>query len=565
MENIKYVIYCRKSTDESSDKQTQSIPDQIKRCMEYAEREGLEILTKPEDFSDFETEADLQKQDNDSNEYNKKIYQETRHLFIIKEQQSGKIPYLRGKWRKLLELIQKGKVKGLLSYSPDRQSRNMLEGGEIINLVDEGKIDLKYTNFHFEPNAAGKMMLWMWFVFSKQYSDKLSEDVCRGNKSAIMQGKAKWIQKYGYRINEITKQHEPDGKNFELMKEAFAKKIYERASDPEIIDWLNARGFLRPDKSPLKKTSSVINIIRKDPFYYGIFISWKNQVDLRKLDNHSYTPLITEEEYNILLKRYEDKKQFNVIKKKKDEYADISPIPEKFLISDDGYSLSRCIPNPSRHKKRLEKAQAKNPNLSFADIIQPHHIYYEVKNRHSALKEKIRFQFTELDKAICKKLDSIQLNNEAYDAYITYITEEHDILQQQKKSEKESLTIQKNKLQGEQEDFIKKNLGKERSEKEEEIYQKELKNYDYKLNNLINSIHEINTSERNEILELSILGEVIKNIGRSYRNATYVQKGKILEILFSNIIVDKKKRLTFAVKPWLECLFSNNSSDVLGR
>jgi hypothetical protein len=54
----------------------------------------------------------------------------------------------------------------------------------LINYVDEDKVDLKYTNFHFENNAAGKMMLGMWFVFSKQYSDKLSEDVRRGNKSS---------------------------------------------------------------------------------------------------------------------------------------------------------------------------------------------------------------------------------------------------------------------------------------------------------------------------------------------------------------------------------------------
>jgi hypothetical protein len=63
----------------------------------------------------------------------------------------------------------------LLSYAPDRQCRNILEGGELINCVDEELIDLKYTNFHFENNAAGKMMLGMRFVFSKQYSDKLSE------------------------------------------------------------------------------------------------------------------------------------------------------------------------------------------------------------------------------------------------------------------------------------------------------------------------------------------------------------------------------------------------------
>jgi sulfur transfer protein SufE len=44
---------------------------------------------------------------------------------------------------------------------------------------------LKYTNFHFENNASGKMMLGIWFVFSKQYSDKLSEDITRGSKNKV--------------------------------------------------------------------------------------------------------------------------------------------------------------------------------------------------------------------------------------------------------------------------------------------------------------------------------------------------------------------------------------------
>jgi DNA invertase Pin-like site-specific DNA recombinase len=54
MSDMEYVIYCRKSTDESSNKQTQSIPDQIKRCIEFAEQNGLKIKEKPSDFSDFE-------------------------------------------------------------------------------------------------------------------------------------------------------------------------------------------------------------------------------------------------------------------------------------------------------------------------------------------------------------------------------------------------------------------------------------------------------------------------------------------------------------------------------
>jgi DNA invertase Pin-like site-specific DNA recombinase len=136
-------------------------------------------MEKPKDFSDFETEADILKEDLDSDLFNRKVFQKTRNLFIVKESETAKIPYKRKKWRKLMQYIDKGKVKGLLSFSPDRQARNLLEGGELINFVDEEKIDLKYTNFHFEDSASGKMMLGVRFVFAKQYSDAISENINR--------------------------------------------------------------------------------------------------------------------------------------------------------------------------------------------------------------------------------------------------------------------------------------------------------------------------------------------------------------------------------------------------
>jgi hypothetical protein len=55
MLDTEYIIYVRKSTDESSGHQTQSIPDQINKCIRYAEMNDLKIKAKPEDF-EFETE-----------------------------------------------------------------------------------------------------------------------------------------------------------------------------------------------------------------------------------------------------------------------------------------------------------------------------------------------------------------------------------------------------------------------------------------------------------------------------------------------------------------------------
>lgn len=89
--DIEYVIYCRKSTDESSGKQAQSIPDQLKYCIEHAKKNGMTIKAKPEKF-EFETEADIEKEDNNAELSNRKLFQETRHLYIIKEEKSAKIP-----------------------------------------------------------------------------------------------------------------------------------------------------------------------------------------------------------------------------------------------------------------------------------------------------------------------------------------------------------------------------------------------------------------------------------------------------------------------------------------
>jgi len=52
----------------------------------------LEIEQKPKDFSDFETEADIFKEDTTNEITDKQLYQETRHLFIVKESHSGKEP-----------------------------------------------------------------------------------------------------------------------------------------------------------------------------------------------------------------------------------------------------------------------------------------------------------------------------------------------------------------------------------------------------------------------------------------------------------------------------------------
>ena len=94
--------------------QKQSIPDQINACIQYAENNNLSIAQKPS-RPWFETKIDIQKEDNEENHI-ANIYQESRNLYIIKEQKSAKEHGARPKWKKLIEEIKKWKIKWIIFY-----------------------------------------------------------------------------------------------------------------------------------------------------------------------------------------------------------------------------------------------------------------------------------------------------------------------------------------------------------------------------------------------------------------------------------------------------------------
>ena len=119
---IKYIAYCRKSTDEK-DKQIMSIDQQIDELKSFAQRENLEI-------SEFLTEAETAKDPG------------------------------RSVFNSLISLIEKELINGIISWHPDRLARNSIDGGKIIYLVDTGKLQsLKFPSFWFENTPQGKFML----------------------------------------------------------------------------------------------------------------------------------------------------------------------------------------------------------------------------------------------------------------------------------------------------------------------------------------------------------------------------------------------------------------------
>ena len=110
---LKYIAYCRKSTDEP-DQQILSIEAQIAELKEFAEREHLEIVA------------------------------------WVSESKTAKEPG-RSEFARVLHMIEDGVAEGIVSWHPDRLARNSIDGGQVVYLLDTGKLlHLKFPSFWFE-------------------------------------------------------------------------------------------------------------------------------------------------------------------------------------------------------------------------------------------------------------------------------------------------------------------------------------------------------------------------------------------------------------------------------
>lgn len=266
---LRYVLYARKSS-EGEDAQAQSVPDQIRHCQEYAEREGLLVVGEP-----------------------------------IEENGSAWTSNNRPFFTQILADITAGKYDGILSWHPDRLSRNMLESGMMMDMLDSGIIkDLQFPTVQFTNNAAGKLLLNILFAMSKNYTDSQSENVRRGVSGGFERGKAS-AYKWGYLRDEITGYYEPDPKNFELIKRGWQMRV-EGYTEIEIVNFWSMNDVHRMTKITRKNkkirkiviTKQIASRLFHEPFYFGILVQTGQEVDLRELTN--FQPMIDEETYNAV-------------------------------------------------------------------------------------------------------------------------------------------------------------------------------------------------------------------------------------------------------------------------
>ena len=229
-----YFLYVRKSTD-VEDKQVLSVAAQIAELKEFAARMGIYIVD------------------------------------VIVEKETAKKPG-RKKFNKMLERIEAGEANGILAWLPDRLSRNSIDSGKIIYMLDEHVLlDLKFPHFWFENTPQGKYMLANEFNSSKQYVDNLSANTKRGLREKLRRGEYPSLAPLGYYNDVRTKTIKVDKRRAPLVVGAYELYAKNGSRFIDIAKYLYANGV----QTKGGKTYSVDKAkkLLTNPFYYGHFVS----------------------------------------------------------------------------------------------------------------------------------------------------------------------------------------------------------------------------------------------------------------------------------------------------
>ena len=255
---VRYCLYARKST-ESEERQVLSIDSQIKEMLELAEREKLEIVT------------------------------------IKRESHSAKETGTRPVFNEIVEEIKQEKFNGIMTWAPDRISRNAGDLGKIVDLMDSGALaEIRTYGQRFSNNPNEKFLLMILGSQAKLENDNRGINVKRGLRARVEMGLWPGMAPVGYlnqKIMDKKCQIIQDPQRAPIVRQVFEKVAFQQWSGRKIYHWLR---FDLNFKTISNHNLSVSNIYRllTNTLYYGVF---EYPRDSGNWYNGKHEPIISKE------------------------------------------------------------------------------------------------------------------------------------------------------------------------------------------------------------------------------------------------------------------------------
>jgi len=234
---IKYCLYARKST-ESEERQVMSIDSQVKEMLRIAERENLEIVD------------------------------------VRRESHSAKDSGERPVFNEIIADIKRGRFNGILTWAPDRVSRNAGDLGTMVDLMDQ-KILMEIRTFgqRFTNSPNEKFLLMILCSQAKLENDNKSLNVKRGLRMRVEMGLWPTTAPTGY-LNEKRSDRKGclliDPERATVIKQMFEKVAHEKWSGRKVYQWLRFELNFRTRHEHYLSVGNIYCILQNS-FYYGIF------------------------------------------------------------------------------------------------------------------------------------------------------------------------------------------------------------------------------------------------------------------------------------------------------
>lgn len=159
---------------------------------------------------------------------------------------------------------------------------------------------MKFATYTFENNPQGKFMLQIMFGQSKYYSDALSENVKRGNRTKLEQGWRPNLAPLGYLNDPTTKRIVVDAAHFPLIRRMFDLLLSGHSPRAIAIAARDEWGFRTPKRRKIGGVPLAMSSVYKilgNPFYAGLIV-WGGQIYPGK-----HTPVVSIDEFSAARQR----------------------------------------------------------------------------------------------------------------------------------------------------------------------------------------------------------------------------------------------------------------------
>ena len=260
---VKYCLYARKST-ESDEMQALSIDSQIKEMEAIADRLNLNVIE------------------------------------VKKESHSAKASGERLVYKKMLQEIDQGKFNGVLTWAPDRLSRNAGDLGSLVDLMDQRKlIHIQTYGQTFSNSPNEKFLLMILCSQAKLENDNKSINVKRGLKARVEMGLWPCRPLTGYtKFKRMDQKCESviDKERGPIIKQVFEKIGYDGWSGRKVYNWLHDDVKFKTEAGKFLSLGNFYEMLKND-FYYGRFEYPRGSGNWY---NGAHVPLISKELFDLV-------------------------------------------------------------------------------------------------------------------------------------------------------------------------------------------------------------------------------------------------------------------------